>query len=229
MATAAQVAEFRKAQSNVAVLAERELQRFYASLDPDDGLGTVRALELFLPELIQSYGEIGATVAADFYDELRDASGVSGSYRAVLADPIPLEQATISTKWAVGPLFGQTDPVAAFNNLADVTDRLVKQHGRNTIQLNGHADPARVAWARVPTGPETCEFCLMLASRGAVYASEKAAGAVHKFHGKCDCVSTPIWSDRDLADLNSAGYDPDELYDRWQDAVEARKAEAANN
>ena len=31
-------------------------------------------------------------------------------------------------------------------------------------------------FARIPTGFETCTFCLMLASRGAVYHSRKTAG-----------------------------------------------------
>lgn len=46
-------------------------------------------------------------------------------------------------------------------------------------------------FARVPTGFETCAFCLMLASRGAVYHSRKTAGEWRLFHRGCDCKVVP--------------------------------------
>ena len=46
-------------------------------------------------------------------------------------------------------------------------------------------------FARVPTGTETCAFCLMLASRGAVYHSRKTAGEFKHFHRNCDCKVVP--------------------------------------
>ncbi|WP_419060046.1 hypothetical protein [Ellagibacter isourolithinifaciens] len=48
-----------------------------------------------------------------------------------------------------------------------------------------------VTFARVPTGTETCTFCLMLASRGAVYHSRKTAGEFKHFHRNCDCKVVP--------------------------------------
>lgn len=227
MATAAQVRTFRETQANIVRLAELELRAFYATLDTSDALATVRALEMFLPELIRAYGDIGASVAADFYAELR-AGSVGGRFSPRLASPVPLEQATISTKWAVGPLFGGTGTEAALSNLLDVTDRLIKQQGRNTIWYNAGRDPAGAKYARVPSGTETCTYCLMLASRGAVYSSEKAADGLHKFHGGCDCAIVPVWTDDDLGTLkNDAGYDADVYYDKWQDALAAEEAAKA--
>lgn len=46
-------------------------------------------------------------------------------------------------------------------------------------------------FARVPTGTETCAFCLILASRGAVYHSRKTAGERGRFHRGCDCKVVP--------------------------------------
>ena len=46
-------------------------------------------------------------------------------------------------------------------------------------------------FARVPTGTETCTFCLMLASRGAVYHTRKTAGERGRFHRGCDCKVVP--------------------------------------
>lgn len=46
-----------------------------------------------------------------------------------------------------------------------------------TIIANVGRDKDKGArFARIPTGFETCTFCLMLASRGAVYHSRKMAG-----------------------------------------------------
>lgn len=57
-------------------------------------------------------------------------------------------------------------------------------------------------WQRVPVGPYTCEWCLMLASRGPVYRSDtvvlsdsqKTDGS---FHNNCDCVGVPVYTDMD--------------------------------
>lgn len=46
-------------------------------------------------------------------------------------------------------------------------------------------------FARVPTGFETCTFCLMLASRGAVYHTRRSAGEFKHFHRGCDCKVVP--------------------------------------
>ena len=43
----------------------------------------------------------------------------------------------------------------------------------------------------MPTGFETCTFCLMLASRGAVYHTRKSAGEWKHFHRECDCKVAP--------------------------------------
>ncbi|AOZ62833.1 capsid maturation protease [Rhodococcus phage Partridge] len=77
-------------------------------------------------------------------------------------------------------------------------------------------------WARVPTGRETCGFCLMLVSRGPVYRSAEAAGLrlgnsdaikalqgdldvseyMDQWHPGCDCKTVPVfklsdWPGRD--------------------------------
>ena len=78
-------------------------------------------------------------------------------------------------------------------------------------------------WARVATGRETCGWCLMLVSRGAVYHSARDAGAkledrdalkvsnegsmdpremMNEWHAGCDCKVVPVfdlkdWSGRD--------------------------------
>ena len=68
---------------------------------------------------------------------------------------------------------------------------------------------SRVRFARVPSGVDTCKFCAMLASRGAVYSSEETAGK--EIHENCHCTCVPSWGGSDIE-----GYDPEEYYDRWK-------------
>ena len=68
-------------------------------------------------------------------------------------------------------------------------------------------------FARVPTGTETCTFCLMLASRGAVYHTRKTAGEWRHFHRGCDCKVVPSFEGDPDAELVQ-GVKPRELYER---------------
>lgn len=71
----------------------------------------------------------------------------------------------------------------------------------------GSAPRAR-AWARQLTGADNCYFCVMLASRGAVYRSRRAALSdeyLRTYHDHCDCMAVPIfdldrWDGKDEAD-----------------------------
>ena len=75
--------------------------------------------------------------------------------------------------------------------------------------------------ARRPSGAKTCDFCLMLASRGPVYGTaEDAGGYANRYHDDCDCIPVPVkgrwvpdgsqrgahWEGQD------PGYDHDKLY-----------------
>ena len=98
-------------------------------------------------------------------------------------------------------------------------------------------------FARVPTGTETCTFCLMLASRGAVYHTRKTAGEWRHFHRGCDCKVEPSFEGDPDAELVQ-GVKPRELYELYkqfkeiesyklpraqEDALKAARADAAGD
>ena len=96
----------------------------------------------------------------------------------------------------------------------------------NTID-NVRNDPDRPRFARVPQGEKTCDFCLMLASRGPVYLTEESAGAFTKYHAHCDCKVVPFWdtaedgaSRRKGVTMTIEGYDPDAYYREYQKRME---------
>src|SRR5699024_4109685 len=113
-------------------------------------------------------------------------------------------------RWAITEAFGG-DPDQALATLGLVTDELVKQFGRDTVMSSAGSNGR--AFARVPTGAETCDFCLMLASRGFVYKTSSSAGELATFHGDSDCAI--VAEDGVIPD----DYDPDELYDRYMNSL----------
>jgi hypothetical protein len=209
----------QEANQALAKLAQRDLMGFWYGLGTDDPVKLKLALLEFMPDLIATYGSAAAGLAADRYDELRADSIATGAFRAALADPLPDEQVQAVTRWALGPAFAEKQDLgAALTMLTDASQRLVRQQARNTVALNVERDPFGASYARVPKGKTTCAFCLMLASRGAVYGSKKSAETIRNsgkhYHTKCDCEAEPVWSGDDLARLKQdAGYDPDALYD----------------
>lgn len=78
-----------------------------------------------------------------------------------------------------------------------------------------------IGWARIPTGSYTCGFCIMLASRGAVYrkntvvtASKKKASkkvakvaghSVNAYHWGCDCIGVPVYKNEYRIEASTAG------------------------
>lgn len=224
---------FEQANNGISALIERDLAAFWASLGSAPPEVLRRAIFEYVPALIAQYGDIAATVAAAWYDELRAAEGVSGSFRAPLADLVPDEvvQARLGyATRAAGPLFaGDLVTLAKFTAL--IANEYALQPGRDTIMRAAHKDNA--AYARIPE-PGACDFCLMLASRGFAYADKKSAltvvgsrGARQKrpigetYHGNCRCNAMPVW-DETRARVEY-GYDPDALYDLYRSKVDAAK------
>jgi hypothetical protein len=213
MATLEQVNAFRLNTSALVTLAQKDLADFWRSLDTTDAAFARIMLAEFYPDLVQTYGSTAALLAADYYDELRDLPPSVKRFNAVMDEPVDVEQAQSVSRWALGPIFSvNPDPLAALTLITDATQRLVLQPARNTVVNSTFRDPVRTGFARVPSGATTCAFCLMTASRGAVYSSKQAAGyGMNKFHTKCDCAVVPMRSEADVPE----GYDPDALYEKY--------------
>lgn len=212
-------------QAAIVDMAWDQLQQSWAALglttetvlDPD----AVEAVIDLFHDLLDAWGDVAATSAADFYDEMRARSGAEGAFAALLADAVSREQAAGSVRWALNtasPAEGDLDLERMLAKLQGPLQRLIRQTGRATIDDSVRRDPARPRVARVPMGAETCSFCLVLASRGPVYRSTTSAGHDTKYHDFDDCEQVVIWTP---ADRLPEGYDPGELYGIYEDAVKA--------
>ncbi|WP_136191987.1 EndoU domain-containing protein [Actinomyces procaprae] len=212
----ASVNRLSAAQRRAVTEAIRELDAFFtaaarAGWDPT----RIRAalLEVF-PALCQQYGDVVATAAAEWYEQTR-AAEIGGTYEAVLAEPVPLARLEGSVRAAAHYVYtGELD--LARTMLLGSLQRYVMDQGRGTITRNAARDKACHKWARVPSGPSTCAWCAMLASRGWVYASaESAGGDGNRYHDHCDCQIVPSWKAKDPS---IAGYDPDGLKAKYDEA-----------
>ncbi|MFE7717494.1 hypothetical protein ACFU44_00405 [Nocardia rhizosphaerihabitans] len=163
------------------------------------------------PQVVTPYSGIASDLAADYYGSY---APVGSTYVPVVAPPPPLEKLTVSSSWALS----QGSP---FSALVGSAQRTLFGSARTTVELNADLDP-QGGYARYASA-NACRFCQMLATRGAVYASEKAATKVsgrgrtdyirgsqkhgEKFHDWCRCIAVPVRPGRH--------YEPPPYVEQW--------------
>ena len=175
----------------------------------------VQALEHVMP----FYTGLSAQASADFYDAARELSVDSPLGASAYSGYDPRKTDGAVRGFVRFVLDGR---VETFNDqVLQRVDYEMKRAAANSTVANGRLDPLRPKYARVPTGAETCDFCLMLASRGFVYDTESTATMGH-VHSGCDCRIVAGWSGDTVE-----GYDTQEIYDRWQDSLRAKASERA--
>ena len=91
-------AQLRSDVAALATLAERDLAPLWAAVE--DALRAETALRDVLPALIDTYGAGAATIAADWYDDLRDSRGIRGRFTAEPAD-VPETGSQALVGWAL--------------------------------------------------------------------------------------------------------------------------------
>lgn len=251
MPSRAELEQQKQLIESIVALAGQQLQAGWADLDITSSTVTEQsvmdAVTDLLADLIDTWGDVAATIAADFYDEMRDRSGVGGAFSAILASPAGRDQVAGTVRWALDPWAqavptgGGFDPDTGeelptgrelpkefdldrmLGKMQGPLQRLIRQTGRTTIDESVRKDPGRPRVARVPMGAETCAFCLVLASRGPVYRSATTAGHDTKYHDFDDCEQVVVWTPDDSL---PEGYDPGELYGQYEDA---QRAAGSNN
>lgn len=193
------LAEVRRHQGDIA-----ELVRL-ATIDLDvlwrDVSDAVVARELLaevLPELTAIYGEAAASLAADWYDEIRELEAPPNARRfsAQVATLPPREQTDVIARFVVGPMFSiDPNPSAALDLAHGSLQRLIADMDRGTTIGSSISDPSSNGWRRVTDG-NACDFCRMLSGRGAVY---REATVNFGAHDHCGCSGVPSFGDDRLA------------------------------
>lgn len=154
------------------------------------------ALQDVLPDLTYTYTLAAASLAADWYDELRAEQNVAGSFTAIVADLGDVADlgADVLARWGVEPLFQQEPDWEAAQTLVDGgLQRRIANGARDTVVGSTLADPVALGWQRIGNGD--CPFCEMLIARGAVYTEATARFASHDH---CQCEAMPAFGGRPL-------------------------------
>lgn len=176
------------------------------------GTEDTQRLIQFAVALVNKYGAASSTLAAQFYDEMAKASGLT----LPAAEPAEV----CSTGEVAKAINGNRNSPKIMQS---VVERMVKQAGADTTLKNALRDGAEFAW--VPNG-DTCAFCITLASRGWQKASKKAikGGHAEHIHAHCDCN----YCIRFNAKTTVEGYDPDSYLQMYESAEGGTPQEKIN-
>lgn len=143
------------------------------------------ALQDLLPELIATFGLAAASVAADFYEEVREQEDVKKRFSPIIEEPKDFGARQLIS-WALAT---SEDDEKAKTKIIGGTQRRVVNQARNVITLSSIADPSAKGWMRIGGG--ACGFCAMLISRGAVYTEKSVEFASHDH---CGCSAAPAFN-----------------------------------
>lgn len=176
----------RSGVASLATLANNDLRDLWASVDTP--ISARDALRDVLPGLAETYGLAAGTLAANWYDDLRDEHAVRGRFTAIVADLGDLGGDALAG-WGVSSLF-KADPDwdAAKTQIAGGLQRRIANVSRYTVAGSSVEDPSARGWRRVGAGE--CAFCAMLIGRGSVYTE---ASASFDSHDHCHCAAEPAW------------------------------------
>lgn len=191
--------------------ARRKLADALSQIDYTQDVATIRnAVIAVMQPACGASTQVAARLAADFYDGLRERFGVMDDFEAE-PQSLRIPDATDGAVRAFAQDLVEGKPLGDFvGKCVDRIDYETRRAANECVAYNAKKDPKKPRWARVPAGAETCEWCIMLASRGFVYHSEETASHAH---AHCDCRIVPSW-DKDNPAVQ--GYDPKLYYDMWK-------------
>lgn len=200
---------YSRTNRQLAEMAKEEMTRYFPIVDFLDTVSQA-ALVSFAIALINTFGQAMAQNAGRFFTSQTGKESVDVSkviQEVILTDDFRKRlNATVGFALAAAAAGAIQRGLNAMNEKVEVT---MKEIPAQVMEENARVHHVR--YARVPTGPETCEFCTVLASQGYVYWSEKSAGRFNEWHEFCDCEV--VASNEPIE-----GYDPKVYLDEYKQA-----------
>ena len=230
-------AELRSALVDLNSLMVSDLAALWRAVNGQDVEFLRDALQAEVPGVVDPYLAAAGDITADWYE----AQAPDLNYVARPAALVDEGQLQATARWAAGTVLTRT-PVSPLDLLAGSMQRALFNESRNTIIENAEVEPG-ARWARHASA-NACEFCKMVATRGAVYASESAASSVggrgstgsrgggvrtrgnqaigSKYHDHCHCIAVPV--------RPGQSYEPPAYVEEWEaEYTRARKAADGND
>lgn len=218
MISSDEFAAYNRAVARIGDKAASEVESSVLAWCRDNASATVaekrEAAKLIMDGYIQGYDDIAAEFAAEWYDHRAEKSGIKLDQAITMTTYSP-ESVDEVARYQAKKLLNGDD--AAFAKACGEYARndLFRSLNETIIANVGRDKDKGARFARIPTGFETCTFCMMLASRNAVYHTRKTAGEFKHFHRHCDCKVVPSFDPNPDAEVVE-GVKPRELYDQWK-------------
>lgn len=147
--------------------------------------------------------------AYNVYREMQIGEALSGIGELPVADYSGIIAKSVNNAY-------KSKDVADINTgIGQFIDSAINHSFADTMINASKLDTFNVRFARVPTGSYTCNFCMMLASRGFVYRTKQTAGEYDKYHAFCNCQIVPEF-DTEGNKVSIEGYDPKALYEQYK-------------
>lgn len=161
------------------------------------------------PEIASGYAGVAGDLAADWYIE----SAPDLPYTPVTAGLPNAAALTKSTQWALG-----ADGDEALKRMSGTLQRAVFNGARDTTLTNVKRE-RHAMWARHASA-NACEFCRLLATRGAVYHSASTASG-KKYHDHCHCVAIEV--------RPGGKYEPPAYVQDWEGQYQQARKDASKD
>lgn len=173
-------ATLRRETAKVVSLADGDLTRLWRLVA--DGASAETALRDLLPAIVTEYGQVGAALAAEWYDEQRAKAGARGRFTAIPVEPSD-RGAQALVGWALATA---TDDDSLKQLILGGTQRRILDHARLTITRSSIEDRAAQGWVRVGVGE--CDWCQQ-------YLDGEVRAVAYDFpaHDFCACTAIPAW------------------------------------
>ena len=174
-----------------------ELDELLASLTGEPTRVQREALKELIPELGAQYVNATSLSSAQFFEELMEMQGVK-TPRAPELVPLPERKRWQSlVDWSADDyVFQHLGPNMVYSRIAGGITRALTESAADTMIGNAGLQGSALLAQRVPK-PGCCAFCSMIASRGAVYSPESAAGVVGR--------GSPVGSSREAKAIRPRG------------------------
>lgn len=191
-------------------MAQQQLGQALAGID----LADRRAVAAVMRGFVESGAAASSRLAAQFY------RGMSLLQTGADAD--------VDGSFAYDQTAADIALAGMYNQAGDDADKLARLVGERisyeinraakvSVWRNGQRDSREVRYARVPTGPETCAWCLMTAGLGFWFMTAEAASHTHR---GCDCQIVPAIGG--IHEVHINGYDSTVYRDMWRAANKMR-------